>query len=300
MIVAAAKAVAVEAELARRGITLKRAGRELVGPCPVCGGTDRFAVNAGKNIWNCRGCAKGGDVIDLVQHIDGVAFGKAIKILTGDQARSTPAPTPRPKIDGDEHEQRQRAKAHWLWKHRQPIAGSFAERYLREARGYTGALPPTIAFLPARDEYPPAMIAAFALADESEPGVLREPDSIAAVHLTLLKPDGTGKADVDPNKIVVASPAGMPIMVAAMNDLGGLAICEGIEDALSVHQATGLGAWAAGAACFMPKLTAAIKRASPSCVTIFADDDVVGQCNARELATELHEFTEVFLREARS
>jgi hypothetical protein len=30
-------------DLARRGPRLKRAGRELVGLCPVCGGRDRFA-----------------------------------------------------------------------------------------------------------------------------------------------------------------------------------------------------------------------------------------------------------------
>ena len=34
----------------------------------------------------------------------------------------------------------------------------------------------------------------------------------------------------------------------------GLGIAEGFEDALSIHQATGLGAWASGGASFMPKL----------------------------------------------
>src|SRR5262249_43897439 len=236
--VASAKSIAIESELSRRGIALKRAGRELVGPCSVCGGTDRFAVHIGKQVWNCRGCAKGGDVIDLVQHLDGVAFGKAIKTLTGEQARSTLAQTPKPKSINDEgYEQRQRAKAAWLWKQqRQPIAGSIAEKYLREVRGYNGSLPPTLAFLPARKpEHQPAMIAAFSFVDEREPGILGEPENVDAVHLTLLKPDGTGKADVAPTKIAAASPARPPIMVAPMNDLGGLAITEGIEDALSVH-----------------------------------------------------------------
>ena len=79
------------------------------------------------------------------------------------------------------------------------------------------------------------MIAAFALTDEPEPGVLGEPEDVHAVHLTLLLPDGSGKAAVAPNKITIASPAGMPIVLAPMNDLMGLAITEGIEDALSVH-----------------------------------------------------------------
>jgi phage/plasmid primase-like uncharacterized protein len=81
--VADAKAMPIEEWLASTGHHLKRQGRELVGPCPVCGGTDRFAVNAPKQLWNCRGCAKGGDLIALVQHIDGIDFMTAIETLTG-------------------------------------------------------------------------------------------------------------------------------------------------------------------------------------------------------------------------
>ena len=36
---------------------LKRVGGELVGPCPHCGGTDRFAVRLTDGLVNCRGCA---------------------------------------------------------------------------------------------------------------------------------------------------------------------------------------------------------------------------------------------------
>ena len=43
-----ARSVPIEAELARRGHRLKRVGRDLVGPCPACGGTDRFAVTPAK------------------------------------------------------------------------------------------------------------------------------------------------------------------------------------------------------------------------------------------------------------
>ena len=285
-----AKAVAIEDELHRRGIALKRVGRELVGPCPVCGGTDRFAVHLGKQLWNCRGCGKGGDVLDLVQHIDGVSLGRAVRTLTGEQIKATAKPRANPRESAQashaEYEQRQRETARYLWSARRPIAGTIAETYLRE-RGYGGPLPPTLAFLPARNGHPPAMIAAFAFMDECASGMLGEPDNIMAVHLTMLKPDGSGKADVEHAKIVIGSPAGAPIMVAPMNELGGLAITEGIEDALSVHQATGLGAWAAGSAPFMPKLVEAVARARPSCITIFADDDKTGRDNAHQLATTL-------------
>jgi len=285
MILTAARAVPIEREIERRGIRLKRVGRELIGPCPRCGGTDRFAAHIGKQVWNCRGCAKGGDILDLVQHLDGVRFGEAVQILTGMSAQPTsptrPTP-PAPKGDEDDHERHQREKARWLWSQRRPITGTIAETYLREARGYSGPLPPTLAFLPARNGKPPVMISAFAYPNEIEPGTLGEPANVEAVHLTALKPDGSDKADITPNKIMIASPAGMPIAVAAMSDsMWGLAITEGIEDALSIHAATGLGAWAAGSAPHMSKLAAAIARAKPECVNIFADNDDVGQRHAR-------------------
>jgi phage/plasmid primase-like uncharacterized protein len=40
-----ARAVKVEDEITRRGITLRRVGAELNGACPLCGGSDRFALH---------------------------------------------------------------------------------------------------------------------------------------------------------------------------------------------------------------------------------------------------------------
>jgi phage/plasmid primase-like uncharacterized protein len=82
-----ARSVPIEQELARRGHHLKRSGRDLVGPCPACGGTDRFAVTPAKRLWHCRGCQNGGNVIDLVLHFDGGEFLDAVKTLSGEQPR---------------------------------------------------------------------------------------------------------------------------------------------------------------------------------------------------------------------
>lgn len=52
--------------LASDHTTLKRVGRELHGPCPMCGGEDRFTIHADRVGWLCRGCApRGGDVVGL-------------------------------------------------------------------------------------------------------------------------------------------------------------------------------------------------------------------------------------------
>jgi Protein of unknown function (DUF3631)/CHC2 zinc finger len=81
--VARAKSVPIEREIERRGIVLR--GRiEREGPCPVCGGTDRFSINTAKQVFNCRGCSVGGDIIALVAHLDGCDFNQAVEMLAGE------------------------------------------------------------------------------------------------------------------------------------------------------------------------------------------------------------------------
>jgi Toprim domain len=195
--------------------------------------------------------------------------------------------TPPPAIKGSsDYEHQQHDKARWLWAQRRPIAGTIAEKYLR-GRKITCALPATLGFLPARKpEHHPALIAAFALPDEPEPGVVGTPHDVESVHLTLLKPDGSGKAEIVKPKLMIGSPASRPIVLAPPNDLMGLAITEGLEDALTAHQMTGLGAWAAGAAGFLPKLATAVPS-SIEAVTMFAHADKAGQDGAHELAQGL-------------
>jgi hypothetical protein len=186
-----------------------------------------------------------------------------------------------------EYERRQREKAAWLWSRSRPIEGTPAERYLRQARCYSGPIPKTLAFLPPRkSEHRPAMIAAYSLVDEPAPGVLGRPCNVTSVHLTLLQTDGSGKADLEPNKLTVGRPRGRPIVLAPPNDLLGMAITEGIEDALSVHQATGLGVWAAGSASCLPALADKVPSYVET-VTILAHADEVGQDGARKLADAL-------------
>lgn len=287
-LIAQARAVPIECELARRGIRLN--GRvDRCGPCPVCGGSDRFSINVNKQVWNCRGCAVGGDVIALVQHLDRTGFVPALQILSDAHVSSPAAATAAPagRVAAKERAHEQHRKAAWLWSKRQPLAGSIAETYLRKARAIAGPLPPTLAFLPpTRPAHHPALIAAYGIPQEPEPGLLTEPRTVGAVHLTLLKPDGSGKAGVKCTKIGVGSHAGVPVVLAPPNDLLGLAIAEGVEDALSVHAATGLGAWAAGGAALMPALAPSVPS-YVECVTVVVDDDAAGHRNTVDLAARL-------------
>ena len=76
-----------------RDVAIKLRGTvERCGPCPKCGGEDRFAIKAKKQAFNCRGCDVGGDVIKLVEHLDDCDFVAACTTLTGE-----PPPKPNGK-----------------------------------------------------------------------------------------------------------------------------------------------------------------------------------------------------------
>lgn len=71
-------------EIARQYTTLKQISQrgEFAGPCPLCGGRDRFHVKGER--FYCRQCRpRGGDVIDLVQLVEGISFKNACERLAG-------------------------------------------------------------------------------------------------------------------------------------------------------------------------------------------------------------------------
>ena len=73
---------------------LKKTGTaEWVGPCPLCGGKDRFSINVKKRVCNCRGCGLSGSTIDFVAGVTGCAFIEAVERING---------TPRPDRSRDE------------------------------------------------------------------------------------------------------------------------------------------------------------------------------------------------------
>jgi len=291
-----ARTVPIECVLEARGIKLR--GRvDRAGPCPRCGGHDRFAVNTRKQVFICRGCSVGGDVIALAQFLDGCDFRPAVERLCGSPINrrqrlskpSDPVASRSEPSQNPEEAARECVKAQWLWRRGQPIAGNPPETYLRKARNYGGPIPPTLRYLPPRDGHEPALIAAFGLCGEPEPGALAIDDAeVRAVQLIKLRPDGRGKADVEPQKIIIGRGAlGSPIVLAPPNDLLGLAITEGVEDALSIFEATGLGCWASGGAGRMPALAASVPGYIDF-VTIVADRDPAGIRYANGLSDGLH------------
>jgi hypothetical protein len=69
---------------------------------------------------------------------------------------------------------------------------------------------------------------------------------VTGIHLTRLRADGTGKADVEKPKIMLGPSQGEPIIVHDNPERLDLFIGEEMEDAASIAVATGSTCWAAG------------------------------------------------------
>lgn len=151
-----ARAITCEEWATRRGWKMKRSGPNLAGPCPKCGGTDRFAIEAKQDKWHCRGCGVGGhDAISLVQHMDndtlrGRTFGEtflaACELMTGrtrqqvlsqeemeKRERAIVEKRERQERESERRRQKVREMAHNLWTRSAP-AGDLVAGYMK-ARG---------------------------------------------------------------------------------------------------------------------------------------------------------------------
>jgi phage/plasmid primase-like uncharacterized protein len=103
-----ARAIRTEDVLRERGILKKLKGRNgrFAGPCPNCGGDDRFAGNLRKGLFICRRWGVGGaNAISLVRFLDGCDFLCAVETLVG------PPPDGKGETDEQRHAREQQAVA---------------------------------------------------------------------------------------------------------------------------------------------------------------------------------------------
>jgi phage/plasmid primase-like uncharacterized protein len=101
--------------------------------------------------------------------------------------------------------------------------------------------------------------------------------TLVAIHRTFLKPDGSGKADLDPQKAALGPTCGGVVALAPLAET--VALGEGIETMLSVMQVTGLSCWATLGSGNLPNISlpALVRR-----VIIAADSDYAGAKAARQ------------------
>lgn len=133
---------------------LKRAGHELIGPCPECGGDDRFAINTGKGVFQCRRCGKRGDGIELVRWLRNCTLPEALTWLCGERheisaeeraLRRQRAEEGRKRSEAAAEKRRAEAiqQARRIWRDGLPAEGSPVRDYLA-LRGFTRELLPRL------------------------------------------------------------------------------------------------------------------------------------------------------------
>jgi putative DNA primase/helicase len=237
-----ARSVRLEDELGRRGIKL-RGKVEREGPCPICGGHDRFSVHVRKQLFVCRGFG-GSDVIAMVMHLDGCDFPTAVRTLTGiEPGRPAPKPDPvraaeaqkkaeRAEIDQLIDEQERFFKAMKIWQDVAPIENTPVEVYLRTYRkldipaGISGAVLRFHPACPFGTTTYPSMIALVR-------GVVT--NDLQGVHRTALNPDGTPvKVNGKTARLALGSTKNGAIKLTDDADVStGLFVGEGIETTMA-------------------------------------------------------------------
>lgn len=260
-----AKVMSVDTVLSMLGISnLHRTGAERVGPCPLCGGRDRFGINATSRAYQCRKCGiKGGDLVQLVRDIHGTGFKDALAFLCGEavgqidpvelQRRRDRAAAEAKRQDEYAERMRQRhiADARRIWDEGKPAQGSPIHAYFA-ARGIMPAVLPD---LPACLRFHPAL--PYMVKDGREwveihrgPAMLAAvvPPSgpLTAVHRTWINPElPKGKArimrgdEVQQVKKVLGSKKGCAIRLSSPQGFSRMVMGEGIETTATAWVAEG-------------------------------------------------------------
>ena len=251
------------------------------GPCPMCGGRDRFRFDDkdGEGTWICSKCGAG-DGVRLVMMANGIEFAEAAPRIEELIGSVEPAPI---KVGLSEEDRKNALNR--LWRLSSAIrADDAAGRWLAARVGLQGGYPEDLRFV-SRMRYSDPR------ADRSSehPGMIamvRQSDGTpVTLHRTYLAPSGR-KADVsEPRKLMAGkTPKGVSIQLAQPGSILGVA--EGIETALAAAAIFGVPVWAA---INSSMLEAWQPPAGVSEVIVFGDHDPKfgGQAAAFALAHRL-------------
>lgn len=240
------------------GVKLWRAGRRMRGECPLCHASKgkradgAFSADPQAGLWKCWACNLGGDVVSLEHQLNGRPGERLL-----DAALRLAGAPPRPAGHAPGHANPVRTRtapkpsraADRMWREALPARGSIVRVYL-EGRGIPPALVaaalPRLRFHPralwewndagGQGTYAPAMLALV----ETEAG------PTGGVHATYLRPDGAGKARLQPAKKMwgpQVDPEGRPAGAWLIGPAGAgpLVVGEGIETSLAAAAMWGEG-----------------------------------------------------------
>ena len=236
-------------------LDLRNRSGEYVGPCPVCGGTDRFHVGRGRGgaaMVGCRGCIDGQP--EDVRH---KAFGRVLREAfperfqsgAGERTARTPNPPRKPPesrsepIPGpDDAETARRKVARRVWEATEPLPGTIAEAYLRHVRGVghvAGA--EALRFHPALSHpYAPGRFPCLVAGVQDVHGDFR---GVQRIYLD--REGAPRKASVEPVRASLGSLAGGAVRLAEPEHGRPLLVGEGIESTAAAMLLLDVPGWAA-------------------------------------------------------
>lgn len=270
-----------------RHTALKRRGtREMKGICPFHDEKSAsFEVNDAKGTYYCHGCGAAGDHFTALKTLDGMRFRDAFEALAGDRF-PTVDPADRARRAQEDAAARQLSinEARGFWVNAQPVLGTPAERYLRQQRGITSAIPVAFRFgmVPSgKDEQGewkrayPALLAAVTIAGE-----------LVAIQRIFLADDGSDKRWGKKSKLTLGRFRGGAIKVGNRQpDPIEIVVTEGPECALSIAQELPeLEVWSTLGTSNMPVLylPPTVKR-----VVIAGQNDKAGRAAVHQAAQAL-------------
>jgi putative DNA primase/helicase len=249
------------------------------GPCPLCGGTDRFRFDnkEGRGTWICNHCGAG-DGHELVKRMANVDFKGAARMVEGIVGKVEKLPPPKPTKAAT------RDELNRMWKRAKPVEqGSAVAKYLFIRCSLRSSYPLQVREL---SNGTPEMIAMVS-DDAGDPVTL---------HRTFLTPEGTNAVSLGRSSRKLM-PGSLPDSVAIRLSYEGdgflssinpkvLGVAEGIETALSVRTLFGVRCWSLINSVMMAKWS---PPDDVEKVIIFGDNDrnFAGQAAAYKLANRL-------------
>jgi putative DNA primase/helicase len=255
------------------------------GPCPACGGKDRFRFDdkAGKGSYFCSGCGAG-DGFSLLQKVNGWSFAEAANRIEEVIGKCHAAPAPTKADDGHNEARLERVHTGLARITHNDVAG----QYLL-SRGIT-ILPkknvyfhPGIVYWHKNDAGKPVKVGTFPAMVSMFRNIANE---VCTFHITYLTRDGQKISEYPAKKFLpkIRDMAGGAIQLGGVGETLGIA--EGIETALAAMQNDGYPCWAAANVTLLEQVEVPDYVRT---VIIYADNDssFTGQKAAYTLANRL-------------
>lgn len=216
-----------------------------------------------KNVYICRSCGARGGILDLVRLLG----------IETPRVASSCRDASRALSCSDRRDWERTKRAIGIWRSCRRGSGTPVEFYLAN-RGLRLALPPALRFHPSLKHRHggvwPAMVGLVTRGRDGE---------AVAIHRTFLSRDGSSKAPLQPQRMMLGPCRGGAVRLAEPSHT--LMVGEGIETCLAAMQATGLPAWAALSTSGLRVLELPLEVRD---VVVLADGDEPGEVAAVEVA----------------